>query len=159
MVKYRMQHLIFWIFWSERKVLQRSMPICIQTAFGSQVTVIIDCFKIYTRIPIALDSRATTWSNYKHNNTVKYLVGISPQGVITLISKGWGGRASDKHIVENCGLLDNILPGYVILADQGFTISDSVAVFGAKLQMPAFTKGKSQLKLKELEETREIANV
>jgi len=36
---------------------------------------------------------------------VKYLIGIAPQGKTAFISTGWGGRTSDKHITENCGLL------------------------------------------------------
>ena len=39
------------------------------------------------------------WSYYRNNNTVKYLIGITPQGTICFISKGWGGRASDQHVV------------------------------------------------------------
>lgn len=33
----------------------------------------------------------------------KYLIGIAPQGVVTFISEGWGGRVSDKHIMEHAG--------------------------------------------------------
>jgi len=51
------------------------------------------------------------------------------------------------------------LPGDVVLADRGFDISDSVGLCQAKLQMPAFTKGKDQLSAIEVEETRSIANV
>ena len=66
--------------------------------------------------PKSLKARAQTWSNYKHHNTVKFLVAITPQGVI---SKGWGGRASDKHITENGGILRHLLPGDQILAGHG----------------------------------------
>ena len=56
-------------------------------------------------------ARAQTWSNYKHHYTVKFLIGIVPQGAISFISKGWGGRVSDVHSKENCGLLEKLLPG------------------------------------------------
>ena len=55
--------------------------------------------------PSDLMARAQTYSQYKHHNTVKFLIGISLQGVISFVSKGWGGRASDKHITERCGIL------------------------------------------------------
>ena len=45
-------------------------------------------------------SKAVTWSTYKHHNTVKYLISITPQGTVSFISKGYGGRASDKYIAE-----------------------------------------------------------
>ena len=71
----------------------------------------------------------------------------------------WGGCVSDKFLTEHCGLLSNLIPGDVVLADRGFEISDSVGVMQASLSIPAFTKGKSQLSAMEIEETRTIANV
>ena len=43
-----------------------------------------------------------------------------------------------------------------MLADHGFTIADSVGAMPAKLHIPAFTKGKSQLSALEVEDTRRI---
>ena len=100
-----------------------------------------------------------TWSNYKHHNTIKSLIGVTPQGAVSFISKAWGGRVSDKFLTENSGLLKNLLPGDIVLADRGFDIADSVGFYQAQLYMPAFTKGKSQLPAKDVEETRKIANV
>ena len=45
------------------------------------------------------------------------------------------------------------------MADQGFNILDLVGTLQAKLHIPAFTKGKSQLSALEVENTRRIANV
>ena len=100
-----------------------------------------------------------TWSNYKHKNTVKVLIGIVSQGSVSFVSKGWGGRVSDKYITENSGILNKLLPGDVMLADREFDIAESVGVRQAKLHIPAFTRGKSQLSALEVEETRKIANV
>ena len=72
---------------------------------------------------------------------------------------GWGGRTSDKHIVEKSGLLNNLLPGDILMADRGFKISDDVAFYQARLVIPDFTKGKKQLHPLEVENTRKIANV
>lgn len=49
--------------------------------------------------------------------------------------------------------------GDIVLADRGFDISDSVGLMQAKLHIPVFTKGKSQLSALEVHETRKIANV
>ena len=43
---------------------------------------------------------------------------------MSFVSKGWGGRVSDKHLTENCGILDNLSAGDQILADRGFNIQD-----------------------------------
>jgi len=104
--------------------------------------VVIDCFEVFIEKPLSLLARAQTFSDYKHHNTVKFLIGIAPQGVITYISKAWGGRASDKYITENSGILDNLQPGDIILADRGFNIEESVALYYAEVKIPAFTCGK-----------------
>ena len=78
---------------------------------------------------------------------------------MSYVSDAWGGRVSDKYLTEHCGILKNLLPGDVVLADRGFDISESVGLMHAKLHIPAFTKGKDQLSALETEETRSIANV
>lgn len=151
--------LQFLILWPEREELRKTMPLVFKQNFGNKVAIIIDCFEVFIERPSSLIARAMTWSNYKHHNTVKFLIGITPQGVTSFISKAWGGRVSDKHVTENSGLLRKLLPGDIVLADRGFDIADSVGFYQAKLYIPAFTKGKSQLSAQEVDETRKIANV
>lgn len=151
--------LKFLIYWPEREELQATMPRVFQKNFGKKVSVIIDCFEIFIERPSSLIARAMTWSNYKHHNTIKFLIGITPQGTISFISKAWGGRVSDKHLTEHSRILRKLLPGDIVLADRGFDIEDSVGFHQAKLHIPAFTKGKKQLSAVEVEDTRKIANV
>ena len=51
------------------------------------------------------------------------------------------------------------MPGDTVLADRGFDISDSVGSYCLTLNIPAFTRGKSQLSGIEVEQTRKIANI
>lgn len=147
------------IVWPSREALQRSMPSCFIDSFGLRTSVIIDCFEIFIDRPSNLHARAQTFSNYKHHNTVKVLIGITPQGAISYVSEAWGGRTSDKFLTENCGFLENLLPGDLVLADRGFTIQEQIWFKHADLNIPAFTKGKNQLDPYEIEKTRKIANV
>ena len=133
------------IIWPERDNLRKTMPLCFQESFGKTVAIIIDCFEIFIERPSNLQARASTWSNYKHRNTAKVLIGIIPQGTVAFISEAWGGRVSDKYLTEHCGILKKLLPGDVVLADRGFDIADSVASMQATLHIPAFTRGKPQL--------------
>ena len=45
------------------------------------------------------------------------------------------------------------------MADRGFTIQESVALYQGQLAIPAFTRGKNQLDPLDVERTRGIANV
>ena len=147
------------VFWPDREDLWRTMPQCFQDSFGKKVTVIFYCFEVFINRPSGLYARAQTFSSYKNHNTVKVLIGITPQGSTSFVSKAWGGRTSEKFPTENCGILKNILPGDLVLADRGFTIQESLMFHQAQLAILAFTRGKDQLDLVDVERTRGIANV
>ncbi|XP_052257183.1 uncharacterized protein LOC127862213 [Dreissena polymorpha] len=147
------------VHWPDRESLQLTMPMQFRKNFGRKCAVIIDCFEVNIERPSNLKARAETWSSYKHHNTIKFLIGITPQGTVSFISKAWGGRVSDKYITEHSGFLDKLLPGDLILADRGFDIRDSVGIMCAQVNIPAFTKGRDQLSPVDLETTRKLANV
>ena len=147
------------IKWPEREQLWETTPLCFRKHFKTKVAIIIDCFEVFINKPANLLARATTWSQYKHHNTIKVLIGICPQGTISFILKAWRGRVSDKHLTVHCGLLSNLLPGDCILADRGFDIMDSAALYCAEVQIPAFTRGKKQLSAVDVENSRRIASV
>lgn len=147
------------IVWPDREQLQRTMPKCFIDSFGFKTGVIIDCFEVFIDRPSNLLARAQTFSNYKHHNTLKVLIGITPQGTISFVSEAWGGRTSDKFLTENCGFLKNLIPGDLVLADRGFTVHEQVWFHQAELNIPAFTRGKNQLEPVDVEKTHKIANV
>ena len=147
------------IIWLTREALWKTMPMQFRQHFGKKCAVIIDCFEVFIDRPSNLKARAEIWSSYKHHNTIKFLIGITPQGTVSYISNSWGGRASDKYITEHCGILDNILPGDLVLADRGFDIACTLGCMMAEVEIPSFTKGKSQLSPLDLENTRHIASV
>nr|XP_006825719.1 PREDICTED: uncharacterized protein LOC100369546 [Saccoglossus kowalevskii] len=73
--------LSFLIIWPGREMLREIMPVKFKKSFGNKVAVIIDCFEVFIDRPSNLKARAETWSNYKHHNTMKFLIGIAPQVV------------------------------------------------------------------------------
>jgi len=62
-------------------------------------------------------------------------------------------------ITQRSGFLDLVAPGDTILADRGLTISEDLRLYGAKLEIPSFTRGKSQLRQKEVEFSQMLARV
>ena len=146
------------VSWPEREVVLKTMPMEFCKKFR-KCAIIINCFEIFIERPTSITARAQTWSNYKKHNTVKFLIGITPQGSISFNSKGWGGRVSDVYLTEHSGLLQNLLPGDVILADRGFTIQESVGMLCAEVKIPPFTKGKKQLSKLEVDTTHELSQV
>ncbi|XP_067132207.1 uncharacterized protein [Centruroides vittatus] len=147
------------IVWPERDVLQKTMPKEFKKTIGSKIAVIIDCFELFVERPSSLDARYLTLSQYKQHNTIKFLIGVTPQGSVSFISEPWGGRVSDKHLMEHSGLLKYLLPGDLVLADRGFNITDSVGITGAQLAVPAFTRCKQQLSALEVAESKKLSHL
>lgn len=96
--------------WPDRETLRLTLPMSFRKFF-KQCCVIIDCTEVFIERPSDLLARAQVWSNYKHHSTVKFLIGITPQGTISYVSKCAGGRMTDKEIVESSTLLNYLLPG------------------------------------------------
>ena len=144
--------------WPERGMIRTTIPDCFKPKYA-RTTCIIDCSEIFIQRPSSLAARAETYSNYKSHNTVKFLIAISPTGAIIFVSKCWGGRASDKHITAYSGFLDKLMHGDLVLADRGFDITEPLALRGASLAIPPFTKGKPQLSQREVETARELSRV
>jgi len=62
------------------------------------------------RLQVASDHepmcQRATWSQYKHGNTVKFLVLTSPAGAVVYVSPGFPGRISDPQLIDACMHLD-----------------------------------------------------
>ena len=115
--------------------------------------------EVFINRPTSLLARSRTWLSYKHHNTVKVLIGITPQSTISYVFQASGGQTSDKFLTVNCGILNKLLPGGLVLADRGFTIAESVIFQQPRLAIPSFTKGKDQLDPGKVKKTRGISSV
>ena len=143
--------------WPSRDMVMARTPL--QFRKYPNTRVIIDCTELYIQRPTSLQGQSETFSHYKHHNTFKALVGISPGGVITFVSELWGGRVSDVLITERCGILDLIEKGDNVMADRGFDIADLLSRKGVTLNIPPFLGHRKQLTAFEVEETRRIAEL
>lgn len=159
-----------WIMFM-RKELE---PICIQwpskeqtlyymppvfKSFSPDLVSIIDCTELQMESPSSLDKRSLCYSSYKSRTTMKSLIGITPNGVVSFCSDLYCGSISDPQIVKQSGYLQHLNRGDLVMADKGFTIQDELASVGAKLALPHFMKGKKQFTKEESEHNKKIASL
>lgn len=88
------------------------LPNCFKSFQNCRMTIY--CTEVSCDIPRQLDHQKMTYSSYKHKNTLKGLVGVAPNGVITFVSKLYPGSTSDKKIVSHCGILSVLEPNDLI---------------------------------------------
>ena len=122
---------------------------------------IIDASEIFIQTPSDLHMQSSTWSQYKHHNTAKFLVACTPNGAICFISQVYVGSISDIELTRVCGFLTNLedKPGISIMADRGFTIKDVLKELNITLNLPPFMEGRSQLPAEKVAEGRKIASL
>ena len=108
---------------------------------------IIDRSEIFIETPSDLHMQSSTWRQYKHHNTAKFLVGCTPNGAICFISPVYAGSISDVELTLISGLLTALedKPGVSIMADRGFTIKDMLDKLNIDLNIPPFLDGAQQL--------------
>ncbi|XP_050516417.1 uncharacterized protein LOC126891279 [Diabrotica virgifera virgifera] len=128
--------------------IQKNMPECFESF--QNVRVVLDSAEIFIQKPKCLCCRIRFNSQYKSNNTVKFMTGISPGGLITYVSEPYGGRASDKAIFEQSNIilkLDSSKDAVVV--DKGFLIDDICNQFKIELIRPPFLKNNKQFSTDE----------
>ena len=121
--------------WPSKGQIWRQLPQCFRRVYPN-VRCIIDCTEVFTETPSALDVQATLWSEYKHHTTIKFLVAITPNGAPSYVSPCYGGRATDKFIVQDCGFLKLLQPFDQVMADRGFKIREELMMYQADLCIP-----------------------
>ena len=100
-----------------------------------------------------------TWSSYKHHNTLKVLIAISPNSMVTFISKAYCGSISDKEITIQSGFFDELEPYCSIMADKGFKISKEGIAKRIELIIPPGKRDHAQMLPQKIVETKQIAQV
>ena len=99
-----------------------------------------------------------TYSQYYGEHTVKFMVGCTPHGSISFVSKAYGGRASDKFIFSDSGIVGLLEPyADAVMVDKGFQIEDVCLNHSVDLIRPPFLRAKKQLSPAEAKRTAEIA--
>lgn len=144
------------IIWPAKNVVKDNLPNSFQQF--SNTRCIIDCSELFVEKPFRPIAQRITWSNYKHSNTFKFLVGIMPTGAITFISKLYSGSISDQAILDQSNFVDKVEEGDDIMADRGFNIRHLLLPKKATLNIPAFSHGKN-LSSKAIKKSRKIASV
>ncbi|KAK7899648.1 hypothetical protein WMY93_020501 [Mugilogobius chulae] len=120
------------VMWPDKKSVRTMLPDSLAKKYPN-LRCILNCSETFIERPRDLKLQAATWSANKKHNTLKYLVGIAPNGYISFISKAWGGRTTGRKIVQQSGFLDLVDPFDLIMADRALPIQEDLLLKMAKL--------------------------
>ena len=124
-----------------------------------EMNQILDCFEVFIETPKNPDLQKVTWSEYKHHNTMKFLVSCTPNSSVSFISLAYPGSISDKKIVSHSNFLDCVPMYAYIMADKGFNIETECLARNITLYVPPGKRGSYQMLPSEIHKTKRIANL
>lgn len=147
------------VFNPPKEVVRANLPPPpFKTPRYSCVRHIIDCSEVFIEMPQSMTVSNQCWSDYKHKFTAKFLVSITPAGMINSVSNCRGGRASDKYITINSGFFHLIEPHDSVMADKGFSsLIEALTLHHANLLVPPGKHGIAQMTASYVQKTKEIA--
>ncbi|XP_044582950.1 uncharacterized protein LOC123263972 [Cotesia glomerata] len=130
------------IYWPTKDNILKNMPECFKGF--ENVRVVVDCTEIRIQRPSKLCCQLQTYSYYKSTYTVKFMTGVTPAGLISFVSKPYGGRVSDNMIFEQSNLLKKMDKNDSLLADRGFTVENQCKEHDVTFISPLFLGDKAQ---------------
>ncbi|GBN71852.1 hypothetical protein AVEN_224915-1 [Araneus ventricosus] len=147
------------IVWPSLQDIRKHLPIPFRARY-SKVISIIDCLEIEIEKPSNPVHQALTWSRYYNCNTLKFLLSCTPDGLVSFISEGYGGRTSDIMIVEHSGYLEKLVSGTSVMADRGFKhISSLLMQKGSELVRPPSVSSASISSKADVKLSKRIASL
>ena len=118
------------------------------------ICCIVDCTEFRVEMSRDYAQQGNTYYSYKHTNTFKCLIAVTPNGGACFVSDLFEGEIDDVKIFQQSAILQHIRPNYLLLADRGFTVQDLLNPLQAKVKIPAFLKGRESSSVAEELETR-----
>ena len=73
------------VVWLPHESIRNNLPPVFVNPGYQKCRVILYCAELIIERSKSLDKQSSTWSDYKHYNTFKFLIGVSPTGYITFL--------------------------------------------------------------------------
>lgn len=106
--------------WPSQEEIRANLPVAFKNYRTTRV--VIDCAETPVERPNCRKCRILIYSHHKKGHTANFKLGIAPSGLITSVSRCYGGRASDKLITLESHILDEMDLQDAVMVDKGFFI-------------------------------------
>ena len=123
------------------------------------VVGITDSSEVFIETPKNVELQSATCDEYKHYNTIKVLVCVTPTSSLIYISDCYTGCISDKALTKESSLLDELPSCSSIMADKGINLFDECNARNIHFIVPPKRQVASQITPSEVSKTSTITKV
>ncbi|EJK68248.1 hypothetical protein THAOC_10592 [Thalassiosira oceanica] len=145
-----------------RSQMLRAYPLSVIKAFGhAKIFMMLDATEITAQVASMKTVNSILYSAYKHNSTLKWLVGCDAIGTVwnESITDANGGAISDPIQTTVTRILEDIPFGCAVEVDKGFMIDNDCALLGIMCMRPQkFIKHQQQQSKEDVAGTQKIGN-
>ena len=146
-----------YVYWASKQEIILSKPH--RYRHLPNLRAVIDCSETFIETPKDAVLQTSTWSDYKHHNTLKFLIAVAPNSAITFVSPACPGRHSDTQVTRSSGFFDGLDQYDEIMADRGFLIQSDCDIRHVTLSVPPTKRDISQMTTAAVMKTKRIANL
>lgn len=135
----------------QRLQLRKFLPKVFKTM--KKIRCIVDCTEFRVECSKNFARQGNTFSSYKHTNTFKCLIAVTPNGGACFVSDLFEGDTDDVQMFKENGLMKHLKAHDVVSADRGFTVRELLNPLQVELKIPSFLKDRKSLSAAEELET------
>nr|XP_023029656.1 uncharacterized protein LOC111517677 [Leptinotarsa decemlineata] len=143
------------IHWPTREYVLKNTPKCFNMFPNTRV--VLDSIEVAVLRLKCLNCRDVTDSHYKSKHTMKFLIGITPSGVITFVSSAYRGHISEKDIFHNEELIKKLEAYDAIMVGEDLLIEKECEQHFVEVFQPPILRNRNQLSKDEEELAARIA--
>ncbi|XP_052129031.1 uncharacterized protein LOC127750715 [Frankliniella occidentalis] len=124
-----------------------------------RLRIILDGVEFRIESPSNFQMQGNTYSQYKSDNTVRVIIGISCSGGTVYVSPACEGALTEKEAVLTSGLLSRLNKKDQVMTDRGFEITSELQAIGVEHIKPPSLGERPCLTAEEEVLTKAIASV
>ena len=108
------------VYFPNKEEIFKNIPLCFRDFADARI--VLDCTEMHIQKPKELCCQQATYSRYKSDFTIEFMTGVTPGGMISFVSKAYGGKISEDAIFKQSNILYLFEKGDAIMVDKGFRI-------------------------------------
>lgn len=147
-----------WTAWPSREQVRESMlPSIFQDSKYADIRVVFECAELRNKDSSTMLLKSQSYQDYKSSYAYKGLIGLAPNGTVTVASRLLTHSLSDAELLSKSGILQLCEKGDAVLINEDFAIGDVCSERGITMYHSPYKNGEPYTQASEVVSVEEVA--